>query len=166
MATGHPNSSPNATTSSGPSIGSSVPGTEATPAAAAALRDEILSPMTSIASGGGPIHVTPSLSDRAGEVGVLGEEAVPGVDGVGTALLEDLEDARGVEVALGRRLAAEGVGLVGVADVRRVAVEVGVDGDGRDAELPARAHDADGDLAPVRDEDLGRHGFLAVPARR
>ncbi len=51
--------SPKAMTSSTDWIGSSVPGTDATPAAAAALRDEILSPMTSIASGGGPIQVTP-----------------------------------------------------------------------------------------------------------
>ena len=34
--------------------------------------------MTSIASGGGPIQVTPSPPMRAGEVGVLGEESVPG----------------------------------------------------------------------------------------
>ena len=40
-------------------IGSSVPGTDATSAAAAAFREEILSPMISIASGGGPIHATP-----------------------------------------------------------------------------------------------------------
>ena len=59
IATGQPCCSPNATTSSTDWIGSSVPGTDETPAAAAALRDEILSPMTSIASGGGPIQVTP-----------------------------------------------------------------------------------------------------------
>ncbi len=64
-------------------------------------------------------------ADGAGEVGVLGEEPVPGVDGVGPALLEDLEDACRVEVALGRGLAAERKGLVGVTDVGRVTVEVG-----------------------------------------
>ena len=47
-------------------MGSSVPGTDATSAAAAAFRDEILSPMISIASGGGPIHATPrSVMARA-----------------------------------------------------------------------------------------------------
>ena len=40
-------------------MGSRVPGTDSTSAAAAAFRDEILSPMISIASGGGPIQVTP-----------------------------------------------------------------------------------------------------------
>ncbi len=47
-------------------IGVVVPGTDATCARAAARRDEILSPITSIASGGGPIHVTPAaLTARA-----------------------------------------------------------------------------------------------------
>ena len=60
MATGQPNSSPKATISDTSVIGSSVPGTDATSDAAAAFRDEILSPMTSMASGGGPIHATPA----------------------------------------------------------------------------------------------------------
>ncbi|CAB5022214.1 unannotated protein [freshwater metagenome] len=47
-------------------MGSSVPGTEATSATTAAFRDEILSPMISIASGGGPIQATPiSVTRRA-----------------------------------------------------------------------------------------------------
>ena len=40
----------------------------------------------------------------------------------------------------------------------RVAVGLGVDGDGGDAELVERADDADGDLATVGDQDLGEHG--------
>ena len=47
-------------------MGSSVPGTAATSDAAADFRDEILSPMISIASGGGPIQATPrSVMARA-----------------------------------------------------------------------------------------------------
>ncbi len=42
-------------------IGVVVPGTLSTPERCAASRDEILSPITSIASGGGPIQVTPVL---------------------------------------------------------------------------------------------------------
>jgi hypothetical protein len=59
MATGQPWSSPNATTSSGEVSGSERPGTPATPAFSAASRELILSPMISIASGGGPMNVTP-----------------------------------------------------------------------------------------------------------
>ena len=105
-----------------------------------------------------PRHAT--RRDRPREVGVLGEEPVPGVDGLGAALLDRAEDGVGVEVALGCGLAAEGVGLVGVADVQRITVEVGVDGDGGDAELAARAHDAHRDLSPVGDQDFSEHGFL------
>ena len=58
IATGQPCCSPKATTWSALVVGSSVPGTASTPADAAAVRAEILSPMISIASGGGPIQVT------------------------------------------------------------------------------------------------------------
>ena len=145
-----------------------MPGTPATPAASAALRDDTLSPMTSIASGGGPMNVTPALGDGPGEVGVLREEAVAGVHGLGARALDDVEDRGGVEVALGRRLAAEGVGLVGEADVQRVAVELGVHGHRGDAQLLAGADDTDGDLAAVGDQDLGEHGpmFTAVAGDR
>ena len=60
MATGHPCSSPNATTSAAVVTASVMPGTPATFAASAARRDEILSPMISMASGGGPTKTTPA----------------------------------------------------------------------------------------------------------
>ncbi len=65
--------------------------------------------------------------------------------------------AVGVEVALGRRLAPQGVGLVGQADVQGVAVELGVHGHGGDAHLAAGADDPDGDLGAVGDQDLVEH---------
>ena len=116
-----------------------VPGTPGDAGrAAAAMRLEILSPIISMASGGGPMNATPALGDGPGEVGVLGEEAVAGVHAVGAAALDGVEDRLGVEVALGRGLPAERVRLVGEAHVQRVAVELGVHGDGGDAELAAR----------------------------
>ena len=69
MATGQPNSSPKATTSSPDSRNSVVPGTPSTPASWAAMRLDTLSPMTSMASGGGPMKVTPrSVIARAKSV--------------------------------------------------------------------------------------------------
>ena len=69
IATGQPWRSPNATTSSGEVSGSERPGTPATPAFSAARRELILSPMTSMASGGGPMKVTPrSVMARAKSV--------------------------------------------------------------------------------------------------
>src|SRR3546814_823213 len=52
------------------------------------------------------------LGDGAGEVGVLGEEAVAGVHAVGAGLPDDLQDPLRVEVALGGRLAAPRIRLV------------------------------------------------------
>ena len=129
MATGQPSSAPKARTSSGSVIGSVVPGTTATPARMAARREEILSPISTMASGGGPIKATPEVGDGAGEVGVLGVEAVAGVHAVGPDCADGVEDGLGVQVALGRGLPAEGVGLVSQADVEGFAVELGVHGD-------------------------------------
>ena len=67
------------------------------------------------------------------------------------------DDARDPQVALrcGRR--PETDGLVGQANVQRVAVGGRVDGDGLEPELVHRSDHADGDLAPVGDEDAREH---------
>jgi hypothetical protein len=59
MATGQPLDSPKATTSSAEVRNSVVPGTTGAPASTAAIRLDTLSPMISMASGGGPMNVTP-----------------------------------------------------------------------------------------------------------
>ena len=58
--------------------------------------------------------------------------------------------------------------LVGEARVQGVAILVGVDGDGRLSGVARGADDTDGDLAAVRDEDLGdtRHGFQPTDGLR
>jgi hypothetical protein len=94
------------------------------------------------------------VDDLLGEVGVLGEEAVARVHGVGAGPAGDGEELGDDEVGLRARLPVEGVRLVGERDVQRVAVLVGVDGDRPDPRIPRRPDDADGDLAPVGDEDL------------
>ena len=59
IAIGQPCSSPNALISSGPLANSVVPGTIGAPPRSAALRLDTLSPISSIASGGGPMNATP-----------------------------------------------------------------------------------------------------------
>ena len=80
------------------------------------------------------------------------------MDRLGSRTLRRIEHRRLVEVALGRRASADQVRLVGVGDVRRVAVGLGVDGDRPDPELPEGAEDPDRDLAPVGDEHLSEDG--------
>ena len=72
--------------------------------------------------GGGADPGQPGVDDGLGEVGVLGEEAVAGVDGVGAGLLRDVDDLVDDQVGVAGRRAAEGEGLVGLAHVQRVAV--------------------------------------------
>ena len=97
------------------------------------------------------------LLERGREGGVLGQEAVAGVHGLGAGLLDHLEQLVDLEVGLGCRPGPEQVGLGGALDVLRVAVGLRVDGDGGDAELVERADHAHGDLPTVGDEDLAEH---------
>ena len=107
------------------------------------------------------MNVMPHLRADARELGVLREEAVARVDGVGGGDLGGADDGRDVEVALARRRGPDAHGLVGEAHVERARVDLGVDGDGLDAELAARAQDAQRDLAAVGDEDLLEHRAAA-----
>ena len=94
---------------------------------------------------------------RLGEGGVLGQEAVAGVHRVGARVLRGLDDAVDDEVGLGRRAGTDADGGVGLADVERVAVGLGEDGDGLDAEFAARALHAQRDLATVRQQHALGH---------
>ena len=96
----------------------------------------------------------PGVDHGLREVGVLGEEAVAGVHGVGAGLVGDVEDLVDVEVGVGRGRAAQRVGLVGEPDEERVAVGVGVHRDAADAGVLAGPDHPDRDLAAVGDEDL------------
>ena len=80
------------------------------------------------------------------------------MDRLGARLLGRLDDLGDVQVALGRHRRADQEGLVGLAHVRGVAVDLRVDGDRADAHLLQRAGDADRDLAAVCDQDLLEHG--------
>ena len=157
IATGQPCSSPNAVISSGPDGELGGPGHDRRAAALRrpAARHLVAHLLDRRRRRSDERHA--EVGDRPGEVGVLGEEPVAGMHAVGTAAGDDVEDRRGVEVALGRRLAAEGVGLVGEPHVQGVAIELGVHGHRADAELASGAHDAHGDLAAVGDEDLLQH---------
>ena len=61
----------------------SPPGSTGTPAAAMRALAASLEPIASIASGGGPTQVSPAAMTARANAGVLGQEAVARVDGVG-----------------------------------------------------------------------------------
>src|SRR5262249_41682028 len=88
--------------------------------------------------------------DGAGEVRVLGQEAVPGVDGVGTGADRCRDHLVDVQVRAGGR-AGQRVRLVGQAGMWRVPVRFGVHRDATDAAVPTGTRDAYRDLAPIGD---------------
>ena len=94
------------------------------------------------------------------EVGVLGEEAVPGMNGVGTGRACGVEQPVDRQVGFRARRWTDAHGLVGLGDVRCAGIGVGVDRHPVDAHRTERPEHAPGDLATVGHEDLtdARHG--------
>ena len=71
---------------------------------------------------GGPDERDPLGLARRGELGVLGEEAVTGMDRVGRRLLRRLDQRVGVQVAVAGARRADADGLVGRPHVQRLLV--------------------------------------------
>jgi hypothetical protein len=89
------------------------------------------------------------------ELRVLGQEAVPGVDGVDVAPARQGDDLVDPQVGLDGPLPLpHQVGLVGLVAVEGEPVLLRVDRDRPDPELGGGAEDADGDLAAVGGHDL------------
>ena len=109
-----------------------------------------------------------------GEVRVLRQEPVARVDRVRRVVARHADRLVDAEIGLDRAHAApHRIGLVRLEAVQREAVLLGVDGDRPDAELDGSAQRADGDLAPVGDQDAAEiglrrvdHGGLANGSRR
>ena len=140
----------------------SLPGTTGTFAFLASFVRATLSPTAAIALTRRADELDLAAAADLGEVGVLGEEAVAGMNRLHVGDLGGGDDARDVEIGLGRRGGADADRLVGQLQIRRVLVGGGID-DGRlDAQLAAGADDPQGDLAAVGDEDLGEHCFGSV----
>ncbi len=95
---------------------------------------------------------------RCGQVGVLRQEAVSGIDGVGAGVLGDADDLVDRQVRPDRvALLADLIRLVGLQPVQGVAILIRIDRDRRDAHLVGRPEGADRDLPAVGDQDFGNH---------
>src|SRR5258706_7104336 len=79
------------------------------------------------------------------------------MDRVGRGDLGGADDRGNMQVALRGRRRPDAPRLVGEAHVQRARVGLRVHGDRLDAELAARANDAQRDLAAIGDEDLLKH---------
>ena len=107
---------------------------------------------------GWPDEHEPGLPAGLREIGVLGEEAVAGVDAIGASRARAAAMiVLAAQIALRRRRRAEDHVLVAGGDVRARRVGLGGDRHGGDAEAAGGARDAARDLAAIGDEHLLQH---------
>src|SRR5579871_986752 len=92
-----------------------------------------------------------------GEVGVFGQQAVAGVNGVDIGNFGGADYRRDVEVALRQLRRPNTNRFVGEANWQGKAIRFAVNGDRTAAQLLARADHAQGDLSSVGDQDLLEH---------
>jgi hypothetical protein len=88
-----------------------------------------------------------------GELRVLRQEAVAGMNGAGAGAPGGLDDRGDAQVAFARRRGADPLGAVRRRHVHSPRIGVGEDGDARNAQPPAGAGDPHGDLAAIGDQD-------------
>ena len=99
---------------------------------------------------------------RFSELGVLREESIARVDGVGAAFEGDTDDLRDIQVCAHRMPGlADLVGLVSLEAMHGVAVLIWEDSDRLGAKLIRRTKSTDCDFATIGYEDLGEHLVLS-----
>src|SRR5581483_378089 len=79
------------------------------------------------------------------------------MNSAGTGALGEFEDQITAQIGFGRGSGSEAISLIGFENVGCGAVGIGIDGDGREAQLTAGAEDAQGDFATIGDENFTKH---------
>ena len=95
----------------------------------------------------------------AREAGVLRQETITRMDRARAALFGGNDDLVHVEIALRRRRGSDRDRAVGHLDVARIAVGVGINRHGLEAERARGADDAACDLAPIGDQQRAERKF-------
>ena len=99
----------------------------------------------------------PGITDNAvflaqsGNMGVVGQEAVAGVNGLGTGQYGGADNLVFIQIAVGGFRAADAVALVRQRHVKGVFVGFGVDRNRGHAHFLAGPYNPDGDFPPVCD---------------
>ena len=92
-----------------------------------------------------------------GEVRVLRQQSISGMDGVYVCDFSRADHRWNVEIALRQLRRTNADGFVGKLDVQRVPVSLAVNRNSADAQLFAGANHAQGNLAAVRNKDFIEH---------
>ena len=101
-----------------------------------------------------------------GEVGVLREQPIAGMNGVDVGNFGCADHGGDVQITLRELRRTNANGFVSKADVKRIAISFAVDGNGLDAKLFAGADDPKGDFSAISDEDLVKHWARAQAMRK
>ena len=109
-----------------------------------------------MASADGPTNVR-RVPARLGEAPILGEEPITRMDGVGPDAEGGADERVARQIALPGRCRTDRHRLVGLGDVWRALVGLGVHGHGREAELATGTDDPAGDFPPVGHQHLAEH---------
>ena len=97
-----------------------------------------------------------ALAD-VGEVRVLGEKSVAGMNRIDVADFGRADDAVDLQIAVGARRRADADRFVGELHVERIHVRLGINRQRLDAEFLAGADDAERDFAAIGDQDFVEH---------
>ncbi len=111
-----------------------------------------------MASGFGTDELDVAALADLGEMGVLGQKAVAGMDRIDIADFGRADDAIDLEITFLTGGFTDTDGLIRQLDVEGIDVRLGIDGQRLDPEFLAGADDAQRDLAAIGDEDLVKHG--------
>ena len=101
-----------------------------------------------------------------GKAGVLAQEAVAGVDGIGAGRLGRGQQLVHAQVAVGRGVATQRIGHGGLAHMQGARVGVGMHGDGVQPQAVGGGDHAAGDLAAVGNEDFLHDAEVSREAQR
>ena len=99
-----------------------------------------------------------------GEVRVLGEKTVAGMDRIDVAYFRGAHDAIDLQVTFGTGRCADANRFIGQLDVERIDIRFRINSERPDSQLLASADDAQGNLAPIRDENFLKHSSASLPA--
>ena len=110
-----------------------------------------------MALAGGPMKRMLQLAQTSAKWAFSARKPYPGMNGVHVADLGSADETVDLEIAVAARSRTDANGLVGELDVEAFFVGLRINGDRFDAHFAARAHDAEGDLATVGDEDFVEH---------
>ena len=135
----------------------SLPGVTGTPALRAQARAEFLSPIARIALRRRPDELDFAALADFGEVRVLGQKSVAGMNRIDVADFGRAHDAIDLQITFRARRRADADRFVRQLDVQRIDVRLGINREGANAEFFAGANDAQRNFAAIGDQNFFEH---------